>query len=301
MANPTTLQTLVTGANRGLGLALTRQLLATGHRVIAACRQPGRATELNHLTGDYPGHLRVLPLELASDASIAELAREAVLVAGPIDLLINNAGVLPSGERFGKLSAESLASSFRCNASAPLLLTQALSAQLADGATVANITSQLGSIANTTRFRTPSYAISKADGVVDLIGAGGDHQRPRELVDADLGGLADHRRGPLHVLVGGVGARADQAVAELVGPAVLGDRRGELRDRPGAVGRVRAVDVGLEGVEVDLDDAVVEALGVLLDLGIGPQLVGVLGGQLGDLGPAGRPQVAGHGLVERER
>ncbi|HPF73583.1 MAG: SDR family oxidoreductase [Rhodanobacteraceae bacterium] len=231
MANPTTLQTLVTGANRGLGLALTRQLLATGHRVIAACRQPGRATELNHLTGDYPGHLRVLPLELASDASIAELAREAVLVAGPIDLLINNAGVLPSGERFGKLSAESLASSFRCNASAPLLLTQALSAQLADGATVANITSQLGSIANTTRFRTPSYAISKAaqNMATRLLTA--------ELAPRGITVLALHP-GWVRTDMGGSGAEidADESAAGLLqviadaGPAQSGsflDWRGE--------------------------------------------------------------------------
>ena len=162
MTNPQPLQALVTGANRGLGLALTRQLLAAGHRVIAACRQPGRATALNHLSGDFPGHLRVLPLELASDASIAELAREAALVAGPIDRLINNAGVLHAGERFGRLSSSNLEDSFRSNAAAPLLLTQALAGQLADGAKVANLSSQLGSIANTTAFRTPSYAISKA-------------------------------------------------------------------------------------------------------------------------------------------
>jgi NAD(P)-dependent dehydrogenase (short-subunit alcohol dehydrogenase family) len=44
----------------------------------------------------------------------------------------------------------------------PFLLTQALAPRLADGARVANITSQLGSIAGTTRFGTPSYDISKA-------------------------------------------------------------------------------------------------------------------------------------------
>jgi NAD(P)-dependent dehydrogenase (short-subunit alcohol dehydrogenase family) len=42
---------LVTGANRGLGLEFTRQLLARGHRVVATCRHPGRATALNTLAG----------------------------------------------------------------------------------------------------------------------------------------------------------------------------------------------------------------------------------------------------------
>ena len=56
---------LVTGANRGLGLAFVRQLLARGDRVVASCRQPGRATALNALAGEYPGRLHVLPLDVA--------------------------------------------------------------------------------------------------------------------------------------------------------------------------------------------------------------------------------------------
>ena len=159
---------LVTGANRGIGLAFVRQLLARGDRVIATCRHPGKANALNTLTGEYPGRLQVLPLDVASEKSRAELVRELPLVCGDdvdaqrIDLLINNAGVLHSGERFGALSAANLDDSFRVNASGPLLLTEALAPMLADGATVANISSQLGSIGNNRQFGTPSYNISKA-------------------------------------------------------------------------------------------------------------------------------------------
>ena len=159
---------IVTGANRGIGLAFVRQLLARGDRVIATCRHPGKANALNTLTGEYPGRLHVLPLDVASEKSRAELVRELPLVCGDdvdaqrIDLLINNAGVLHSGERFGALSAANLDDSFRVNASGPLLLTEALAPMLADGATVANISSQLGSIGNNRQFGTPSYNISKA-------------------------------------------------------------------------------------------------------------------------------------------
>lgn len=153
---------LVTGANRGIGLEFVRQLLARGDRVIATCRHPGKATALNTLTGEYPGRLHVLPLDVANEKSRAELVRELPLVADHIDLLINNAGVLHSGERFGQLSAAHLDDSFRTNASGPLLLTEALAPALADGATVANVSSTLGSIASTDRFGTPSYNISKA-------------------------------------------------------------------------------------------------------------------------------------------
>lgn len=156
---------LVTGANRGLGLALVRALLARGDRVVAACRQPGKATELNRLAGEHPGRLRVLPLEVTQPKSHAELTRELPLVLGDearLDLLVNNAGVLHSGERFGSVSVANLDDSLRTNAMAPFLLTQALAPLLADGAKVANISSQLGSIANTTRFGTPTYNIAKA-------------------------------------------------------------------------------------------------------------------------------------------
>lgn len=159
---------LVTGANRGIGLEFVRRLLARGDRVVATCRQPGKATALNTLSGEYPGRLHVLPLDVADARSRETLARELPLTAGstsgpqPLDLLINNAGVLHTGERFGQLSDANFDDSFRINASGPLLLTQALAAQLADGATVANISSVLGSIASTERFGTPSYNLSKA-------------------------------------------------------------------------------------------------------------------------------------------
>ena len=155
---------LVTGANRGLGLEFTRQLLARGERVVATARVPGKAAELNALAGQHPGRLRVLPLDVAEAKSIAALAAELPLLddAFSLSLLVNCAGVLHSGERFGSVRAETLEDSFRTNAMGPLLLTQALAPRLADGARVANVSSVLGSIASTARFGTPSYAISKA-------------------------------------------------------------------------------------------------------------------------------------------
>jgi NAD(P)-dependent dehydrogenase (short-subunit alcohol dehydrogenase family) len=155
---------LITGANRGLGLAFVRCLLARGDRVVATARHPGKATALNTLTGEYPGRLHVLPLDVGSDKSREELARELPLVLDDarLDLLVNNAGVLHSGERWGKLHADILEDSLRVNAVGPLFLTQAIAPLLADGATVANISTQMASMATRTEFRSPSYAMSKA-------------------------------------------------------------------------------------------------------------------------------------------
>jgi NAD(P)-dependent dehydrogenase (short-subunit alcohol dehydrogenase family) len=155
---------LVTGANRGLGLEFARQLLARGERVVATCRHPGKATALNALAGEHPGRLRVLPLDVAAPRAIAELANELPLLdeALSLRLLVNCAGVLHSGERFGAIDPAIVEDSFRTNAMGPLLVTQALAERLADGAKVANVSSVLGSIASLARFGSPSYDISKA-------------------------------------------------------------------------------------------------------------------------------------------
>jgi NAD(P)-dependent dehydrogenase (short-subunit alcohol dehydrogenase family) len=155
-------RSIVTGANRGLGLEFTRQLLARGDHVVAACRHPGKASELNHLAGEYPGRLHVLPLDVAEEKSRSAFVRELPLAADGVDLLINNAGVLHSGERWGSVSDANLADSLRTNAMGPFLLTQALASQLAEGATVANISSGMGSISDDPDFHSPSYRISKA-------------------------------------------------------------------------------------------------------------------------------------------
>jgi len=155
---------LVTGANRGLGLEFVRQLLARGDRVVATARHPGKATALNQLTGEFPGRLHVLPLDVGGAKSRDELARELPLVLGEdrLGLLVNNAGVLHSGERWGHLQEVVVEDSLRTNAIGPLLLTQALAPLLADGATVANVSTMMSAMSTRTEFRSPSYSLSKA-------------------------------------------------------------------------------------------------------------------------------------------
>jgi len=154
--------TLVTGANRGLGLEFVRQLLGRGTRVIATCRQPGRAVELTRLAGEYPGHLTVVPLALPDPRSLGELVREVESLDVRVECLINNAGMLVAGEHYGSIEAKALQDSFAANAQGPFLLTQALAPRLADDAKVVNISSGLASIAGATSLFSPSYSISKA-------------------------------------------------------------------------------------------------------------------------------------------
>ncbi len=155
---------LITGANRGLGLAFTRQLLMRRARVLACCRDLDQAEDLRKLREEHPDHLILHALDVTDSAAIAALPKAAEKHLHGIDLLINNAGVLVSGERFGNVEAQSLARSFAVNATAPLLITQALEALLLRGKNprVLCISSQLGSITQASSFQTPSYAMSKA-------------------------------------------------------------------------------------------------------------------------------------------
>lgn len=156
---------LVTGANRGLGLEFVRRLLARGDRVLAACRHPGKAGDLNLLAGRHPGRLHVLPLDVADETSRSAFIGELALVLDDdsrIDLLVNNAGVLHSGERWGQVRETALEDSFRTNAIGPFLLTQSLASRIADHGKVAFLSSVMGSIGARREFRSPSYCASKA-------------------------------------------------------------------------------------------------------------------------------------------
>jgi NAD(P)-dependent dehydrogenase (short-subunit alcohol dehydrogenase family) len=141
---------------------MTRQLLARGDRVVAACRHPGKALALTRLAGEHPGKLHALPLDLADPRTIAELARQIGALDLDIELLVNNAGVLVEHERFGAIEPKSLRDSFAVNAEGAFLLTQALNPHLADGAKIVNLSSTLGSISSTSSLYSPSYAMSKA-------------------------------------------------------------------------------------------------------------------------------------------
>ena len=124
----------------------------------------GKANALNLLPGSIPVACGCCRWIWPTRARTARSPTEIALVTDeqPLDLLINNAGVLRGGERFGQVQAADLEASFRTNAAGPFLLTQALAPQLADGASVANISSEVGSIALRQEFRTPSYAMGKA-------------------------------------------------------------------------------------------------------------------------------------------
>lgn len=92
---------IVTGANSGLGLEITRRLAGAGADVVLAVRDRAKGeTARQAIVADHPGAaLTVAELDVASLASISRFAAEMIQVGRPVDLLINNAGIMAVPER----------------------------------------------------------------------------------------------------------------------------------------------------------------------------------------------------------
>jgi NAD(P)-dependent dehydrogenase (short-subunit alcohol dehydrogenase family) len=116
---------LITGSNRGIGLALASAYAKAGWEVIATCRDPGRATELGKLAKAHP-NVKIEALDVTKPASIDALA--TAYRGKPIDVLVNNAGT--SGKHEGQLPGHFDEAVFdeimRVNAYAPLSVASAL-------------------------------------------------------------------------------------------------------------------------------------------------------------------------------
>jgi NAD(P)-dependent dehydrogenase (short-subunit alcohol dehydrogenase family) len=143
---------LITGASRGIGLELCRQLTQRGHAVIAVCREA--SAQLRALD------CRVLDrVEVTAEAALERLAHE--LAGQRIDVLVNNAGTL-SRESLDDLDVERIRRQFEVNALGPLRVTRALLPNLGTGSKVAIITSRMGSIADNGSGGYYGYRMSKA-------------------------------------------------------------------------------------------------------------------------------------------
>ena len=164
------MRVFITGANRGLGLELTRQYLEHGDQVYAASRQPAEAGELHRMRRQHPDRLTLLPLDVTSDESIAAAVQMVSAATDGLDVLINNAGVYPhagSGDahqRLGQLTHHDALETMQVNAIGPLLLSQALLPLLRAGrkGRIISISSGQGSLTWKANGDPYHYSASKA-------------------------------------------------------------------------------------------------------------------------------------------
>jgi len=146
---------VITGANRGIGLAFAKVYHSRGDTVIGTTREPAEATELAQLG------VQVEELEVTDDASVANFAER---IAGrPVDLLINNAGVLRR-DRLDSFDPATILRQFDVNALGTLRVSQALAAnlKLAPQPRLVAMTSRMGSIEDNNSGGFYGYRASKA-------------------------------------------------------------------------------------------------------------------------------------------
>ena len=146
---------LITGANRGIGFELTKHYSLQGHSVTAICRESN--DELEELADQVISGIDLT----ASKAIEAVVGLTEQLLDGPLDLLINNAGVF-TNETLSDLEIDRIRLQFEINAIIPLQLAAGLSELMVSGSKIANITSRMGSIEDNGSGSYYGYRASKA-------------------------------------------------------------------------------------------------------------------------------------------
>jgi NAD(P)-dependent dehydrogenase (short-subunit alcohol dehydrogenase family) len=154
---------LITGANRGIGLELTRQLLGRGDQVFAATRQPDSASELQALKKQYGDHIQLIALDVSDPVSIAASYAVVRQQTDSLDVLINNAG-LGGNEPLGAVTQEKLIECYKVNAAGPILMAQQYLDLLKAGTAkkIVNLTTGISSIGTRDWGGMYSYTASKA-------------------------------------------------------------------------------------------------------------------------------------------
>ena len=154
---------LITGANRGIGFELTQQYAEAGWRVIACCREPDKAQELDGVRSDHGEQVSIHRLDVTNSEPIKALVTS--MEDTPIDILLNNAGIY--GQRddsLGNIDEDKWLETFRVNTIAPIKVMEAFIDVVAASKrkVFASITSKMGSVADNTSGGSYVYRSSKA-------------------------------------------------------------------------------------------------------------------------------------------
>jgi NAD(P)-dependent dehydrogenase (short-subunit alcohol dehydrogenase family) len=153
---------LITGANRGIGFALTGTLLNTGYAVVAGCRDPGTAIRLQELARSRAGLVDVIRLDITSDELVGAAAAKTRQERKKLDVIINNAGLMPEegDESIVDLPLAHLQSAFETNVVGCARVIRAFLPLIRESSRprILNLSSGLGSIS--TREDASYYAYS---------------------------------------------------------------------------------------------------------------------------------------------
>jgi NAD(P)-dependent dehydrogenase (short-subunit alcohol dehydrogenase family) len=158
-------QILITGSNRGIGFAITRELLeADDVQIFAACRQPQHAPALQELVRRFPARVFPIELEVTDQQSIAAAIQEIQHHTDTLDVVVNNAGIDPDGQSLQSITPELMLHVLEVNAVAPLMVARACLPLLkrSEMPRIVMISSEMASLEMRTYGGSYGYCASKA-------------------------------------------------------------------------------------------------------------------------------------------
>lgn len=155
---------LITGANRGIGLALVRKFVDRGDRVFAGYRSLENSPTLEGIPAQRPGEVYLIRLDVSDLTSIGRSVQLVKDQVDGLDILINNAAVHLGDENLSGVESKKLLEALQVNSVGPILVAQQFIHLLKQGddPCIINVSSEAGSISRMDQFRGYGYYGSKA-------------------------------------------------------------------------------------------------------------------------------------------
>lgn len=155
---------LITGANRGIGLAVTTRYLEKGDTVLGACREPAKSSALAELAKRYPGKLRTVQLDVNDEDSVRQAAKSLASDTDKIDVVINMAAIMPTYDiRLEKLDMNDMRQAFETNVLGPMRVTRSFLPFLrrSSNARVVNVSTGVSSLSHKDNPNFYAYGSTK--------------------------------------------------------------------------------------------------------------------------------------------
>jgi NAD(P)-dependent dehydrogenase (short-subunit alcohol dehydrogenase family) len=167
---------LITGANKGIGYEVARQLAAQGFHVFVGARNRKAGSRAADEIAKRSGNANVLEIDVADSDSVTTAAREFAKAADHLDVLVNNAGIIADGDDgILKISDEVMRKTLETNTLGVLRVTRAFAPLLAKSKSprVINVSSGGGQLTGGADGWAPAYCISKTalNGVTSQLAA----------------------------------------------------------------------------------------------------------------------------------
>jgi NAD(P)-dependent dehydrogenase (short-subunit alcohol dehydrogenase family) len=151
---------LITGANRGIGFEISRQLGKRGFRVFLTARNPEAGEKAARQLQEEGLDVWFIQLDVTDENSIEQAVKAVRKQVDQLDVLVNNAGIMIDKGNIVKMPIDALQQTLTTNVYGPIRIIQSILPLLPSGARIINMSSGLGSLSSMSRY-SPAYSISK--------------------------------------------------------------------------------------------------------------------------------------------